>query len=727
MRVHAALVLLLFVLLPDSTPAQDFTALRDSLAGVRDTMALRAALPLKTPRADADALVRAGLLELRLYELTARDERAKRARARFDRARDLAPELAWAHYGWALAMMPEVDRPVGSMELVTLDALNEVLGVDPRSRARRALERAARLDPTLTGAAVLLARLAAETQDRDASVQARTALEHQFAAGGDAAAGLGLVRAATALGDHEAAAAAARQVAARDPRHAAEAHHAAALALFRLPRRTADGVAEYYAGVSGWDEVLSETYYDDIQMLVTEREALLWAGADLAARRAWIREFWQLRAAQGGVSVEERIAEHYRRVADAERFFRRQTRYGAPPQNALSYKKIDTRYDDRGVIYVRHGAPREIVRTVDRGSRGQLVGGMPAFDPEESWIYLDDQGEPVMYNFKQYGSAGHNNYLLVYLLPCGREYVEPRLPYAPQLFKLMMRCNPADVRTLSQSFRKDAYEALRTDSHRPAFVLDMPFHYDVFTFRGAAGATDVVTAISVEGERLSRQPLAGGASEYAVNLRVAVVDTAARTSTQRDTVLRLIAAAPLQGEQRLRAHVAFAVPPTEGAFQRIVLRDAADPARGQVYGRPIVVPDYGAGTLAMSDIVLAAPDSAGAFQRGDVSLSLVPWGAYAGGAFRVFYELYDLTPGGAYTTELRVERAGGGLKRLFRRGTVIQLRFDDVAPEGGVAQQVRDVRTELAPGDYRLRVRITDRTSGRSIEQERRLTITRPS
>ncbi|HSJ14275.1 MAG TPA: GWxTD domain-containing protein [Longimicrobiales bacterium] len=727
MRVLIA-PLLLILLLPLPAAAQDFRALRDSLSGIRDTIALRAALPRRADRNDAAALLRAGLVELRLYELTARRERARRARSHFGRAQEVAPGQAWAHYGWALAMLPEIDRPVRATEIVTLDALNEVLGVDPRSRARRALERAVRLDPGLTDAAALLARLAEETRDRDATVQARTVLERQFAARGDAVAGLGLARAATALGDHEAAAAAARQVAATDPEHAAEAHRAAALALFHLPDRAADAVAEYYAGVTGWDDVLAQLYYRDIELLVSDREELLWVSADLAGRRAWLREFWQLRAALGGVSAAQRIVEHYRRIADADRFFRRATRYGAPPGNALSYEPFHDRYDDRGVIYIRHGAPREVVRSVDRAPRTSRLGrGLPSFDPEESWVYLDDRGRPVMYNFKRYGSEGYDSWLLLYLVPCGRDFVEPRLAFAPQLFKLMTRCDPSDRRTLSQPFRKSAYEALRTDSHRPAFLIDVPFHYDVFTFRGTSGSTDVVTALSVAGERLSAQRLADGGAEYALNLRVAVVDTAARTSARRDTVLRLLTSAPLQGDQRLRAHLALSVPPTPAAIHRTVVHDAADPARGQVYGTPLVVPDYFTGTLAMSDVVLAAPDSAGAFQRGAVSLSLVPWAAYRGGAFRVFYELYELTPGGSYTTELRVERAGGGLSRLFRSSTLIRLRFDEVAPDaGGPVQHVRDVQVELDPGEYRLRLRITDQASGTSIERERRLTIAKP-
>jgi hypothetical protein len=725
MRARFTPVLLLLLLPPLPARAQDFSVVRDSLAGVRDTLALRAALPRDLRGADAATLVRAGLLELRLYELTAERDRAKRSRARFDRARDVAPGVAWGHYGWALAMLPEIGRPVGSMELVTLDALNEVLGVDPRSRARRALETAVRLDPGLTDAAVLLARLAEETRDRQATVQARTVLERQFSAGGGAAAGLGLVQAAAALGDHEAAAATARQVAARDPEHAAAAHHAAARSLFRLPGRTADAVAEYYAGVSTWDELLAEAYYDDLEMLVSEREALLWAGADLAGRRAWIREFWELRAALGGVSAEQRITEHYRRMAAADQHFRRTTRFGAPPTNALSYKLLDDRFDDRGVIFIRHGAPREVIRTVDRArrvGRGEITA--PPFDPEESWIYHDDQGAPVMYNFKRYGSQGYDTYLLVYLLPCSRDFIEPRLEFAPQLFRLMQRCHPSDVRGLSQGFRKRTYEALRTDSHRPSFLLDVPFHYDIFTFRGASGSTDVVTAMSVAGEQLHAQRLADGRAEYALAMRVAVIDTVARTSARRDTVLRLITSAPLEGAQRLRAHLAVSVPPTDGAIQRTVLYDALDTVRGQAYGGPLDVPDYATGSLAMSDVVLAAPDSAGPFQRGGVSLSLVPWAAYQGGAFRIFYELYELTPGGAYTTEVRVERAGGGLLRLFRSGTLIRLRFDEVAPESGSAlQQLRDVRVELDPGDYVLRVRITDQGSGRTVERARQLTI----
>ena len=128
------------------------------------------------------------------------------------------------------------------------------------------------------------------------------------------------------------------------------------------------------------------------------------------------------------------------------------------------------------------------------------------------------------------------------------------------------------------------------------------------------------------------QVLANGGAAYALGVRVAVVDTVARTSARRDTVLRVTADAPLTGDQRLRAHVAVSMPPTPGAIHRAVLQDAFDRQRGQAYGAPLDVPDYAPGTPAMSDLVLAAPDSTGSFVRGDVSLSLVPWGAFPGGA-----------------------------------------------------------------------------------------------
>jgi hypothetical protein len=145
---------------------------------------------------------------------------------------------------------------------------------------------------------------------------------------------------------------------------------------------------------------------------------------------------------------------------------------------------------------------------------------------------------------------------------------------------------------------------------------------------------------------------------------------------------------------------------------------------GMTYGGTVALPDYSGDALMLSDIVLVAPDSAGSFQRGPHSMSLVPTQVFPGGRFNVFYEVYNLPPGAAYRTELRIERVRRGvLPGLFGRSDPLALSFDDLAPEEGADPhyQLRTVTAPLAPGEYVLRVRL--RSGGGEAERTRRFTV----
>jgi hypothetical protein len=177
------------------------------------------------------------------------------------------------------------------------------------------------------------------------------------------------------------------------------------------------------------------------------------------------------------------------------------------------------------------------------------------------------------------------------------------------------------------------------------------------------------------------------------------------------------------------ATLALPVVPGTGLAHRLVVRDAADSTTGGMLGRGLDIPDFHGDSLMLSDVVLAEPGATGSFRRGTVSLQLVPTREYRGGAFNVFYEVYNLAVE-PYSTELLIEREGGGIGRAVKRlfgggGPVVRLRFEGVArPEpDSVVREIRAVESELSPGRYRLRVTVTEGGTGRSASRERPFTV----
>lgn len=710
--------LVAMVVAPFSAAAQapNPHALRDSLAVLTDTAALRRIAHAEAGSRTNLEHLRRGFASLRLYELTHEPAAAERARAAFERARDLAPDDGFADLGLglslvALADVRDADRPT----IVAGRAIAEALGFDARSRARRALERALAAEPALAEAAVALAHVALSTGGTDALRAAYAALSHTTALPGTSAASwLARARLALALGEPADALAAADAALAIGGPVRPEALHARAVALLRSGGRAAEGARAYFDAARALTPATADLMRDEILELTDPAERARFDALPLAERAAFLEAFWDVRAGLAGVPLEDRLAEHHRRLALALALYRRTAKWGAVPLNALLRTRPEARFDDRGLMLVRHGEPLDIVRTGGRD--------MPR---NESWLYRNPAGDPFMVHFIEYDDF--SDYVLIYNVPCASAWLADRVGYDARMNVLHHRCNASSQRGVSYEIRREVYEALATDSNEPAFAVDLDFAYDLHTFRGPAGTTDILLSATMAAASL-RATADGGGVMRALHLSLAVVDTAARAVARGETL------APAD-DDRARAHLLVSAAPAHEAVVRVVARDAGRDGAGGSRGRALSVRDYRGDTLMVSDLLIAAPvemaPDANAWERAGVRLILAPEARFDTGSFRVFAEIYNLASDGRYATELRVERASGGVagavRRLFGGGTPVRLRFDDQATPDpdGVVRVLHDVRADLPPGRYLLTLRVT-LPDGRAVERVRPLRIDDP-
>lgn len=704
-----------------SPAAFDTRAFKDSLDRITDRRIIREIELTGEKTNTASSLTASGFAALRSFDMSRLSDDAKRARRNFERARDIDEASPWPLYGWALAVLTQVkpDDDTGRFGFAGDDRLMESLGLDPRSRARRALQKAVAIDASFTEAAQLLARLAIETRDRSATTQATTALvKLAETRPDDPAPRLALALAANATGDVETAAAAAKAAAALSiGAGAAAAHHQAARALLRMEGRADEGAREYFDGLRNLSRNEAATYFAELKGIATKSEMAELETLPLVRAQSWIQTFWEMHAALSAVPVSHRLASHYARLPHAEKFFLRRQKYGAPSSNALLLQRPESPFDDRGVVYLRHGEPDDIISTRST----------------QSWVYMNEGGSPIMYHFtdgQAEGIKGFGDWYLMYDLPCDSDFMAARAVYDKRLATLIYRCDVLSARDVSARVRRDVNEGLRTDVDDIGFAQPLAATYDIYSFRGDKGWTDVVATVGVQAARMRPQNLANGDRRYAVKTSLIVVDTATRAVARKDTVIEARAMDAASRGSIVLGNLMLTAYPAAGMLHRVVVADAYVPTRGQLYGGPLNVADYSGGNLMMSDIVLAAPEVEGAFVRGAVSLTLVPWQAFPQGAFRVFYELYNVSPGHPYTTELRVENVSKGVRGaiggLLGRKPAVSLRFDDVAPATGtLIQQVRDAKADLSPGEYRLTVTITDQRTGQKISRVRPVTVTK--
>src|SRR3989442_6171547 len=162
------LVVLLALSLPPSTrlSAQSpedratIAALRDSLAGVTDSLSLRhleaATIQVAKQQRD-DPLIhcRLGFIAYRLGELTNAKSHYDDAAGEFEWAGELRPDWPYAWYGLGLAELAQ-----GEHAVIAIENLRQQLGKDYLTKAARALARAAQADPSFAQASIDLANAA---------------------------------------------------------------------------------------------------------------------------------------------------------------------------------------------------------------------------------------------------------------------------------------------------------------------------------------------------------------------------------------------------------------------------------------------------------------------------------------------------------------------------------------------------------------------------------------
>ena len=315
----------LLLVLAAEAPAQTITdvdAYRAGLAKETDANALRRReAALKTPaRTDREAMLERGLVLMRLYEMNGVDKDISQARSDLERGADRNPGDARLNYAYGLSNAighgVRVWSPFGVLNgMVVGQSVAEIIKRDPVSKAKNSFKKALAADPLLKGAALGLAALSLDGRDKDNLQVAAKALRHikdQNQGGAEIATALSEVEAA--LGNLDAASSAA--TAAVDMEAASSsALRAQAAALLRQAERMDEGARSYFEGVEHLDAEAANQYFEDVLPIANDRERAQWTSADINSRKEWLKRFWDVRAASGGVTVAERMGEHYTRLA----------------------------------------------------------------------------------------------------------------------------------------------------------------------------------------------------------------------------------------------------------------------------------------------------------------------------------------------------------------------------------------------------------------------------
>ncbi|MFQ5890168.1 MAG: GWxTD domain-containing protein [Gemmatimonadota bacterium] len=519
-----------------------------------------------------------------------------------------------------------------------------------------------------------------------------------------------------------------------------------------LAKHPALGEEAYWKGCEVADDAGSLEYWLDIGPLATPDEADEWdrfrtLPSNQRDLCAFLRVFWSERALASTVTVGQRISQHYERLRYALDNYTRRSGKKGPTFSTEMGRPRNATFDDRGLIYLRMGEPDRKTGFAGGGSGPSAVAGPECFEPNESWAYDYPDGTRVYHfttgnglddwwlvdNLAEVYRCGTPNGTLV-LSPLGEGRLAPIALSAPVVLgDLYASRGGLDTRYYQMGFRSrqssflalqllqeerhwthaDAEFAIRDVPERPAVDMEPRLLFEALQYRATSPTSTRVWLNGViEAEKLLADPLEDGRFRYRVDAVWAVLDEDAEFRRLRSE-FETITDHRLDRDESIPVRMVTALRPGRYRYT-VAVRDAQDRTRAGVHAGnylrdALIVRDFAGDRPLLSDIAVAA-DSGGTWSPGGgIFLRLTPAHATGpDGIAYVYYEAYNLTPGGDYVTRVRLEPK--------RDGAPFELTFPGEAQFGGAATR-RYLRLDLRgtePGAYRMSVTVEDRDSGLS-------------
>ena len=494
----------------------------------------------------------------------------------------------------------------------------------------------------------------------------------------------------------------------------------AALELGRLRLATlgAAGDSLYYSAAATHDGWVVKQLRSDLALIADSTELRAFDSLPATVRPSWLRSFWEQRDLESLHPRGARLREHYRRIGVARERFRI---LSYPRQYELNELWInrDAEYDDRGLVYIRHGEPDTTVAAVRTGAcpnaswlyrrtDGNLIFHFVARQNPDDWRLVETLANVAGQNgatttLRQAGSARSCG--MIDDLLESRRFLDP---IYVQLTGNQSRMNWE--RELALTTRSRGV-GTTTDSDLLHFRSGLNSAWHAYGLLGSGpGMGRALVVASIPATTLipiSQEPLAYG-------FRMRLVARSGARSVELDSVRHLgVHQAPEPGQM-----VTFTteVPLRPGSWSvAMALHQQADSAGEVLRDSVVPVPDGAGGSLALSDIVLGAEAGGKPWVAPDGPFALSATGSYMQGErLPIYYEISGAKAGSEIQSEITLVRDDG-------KGRSV-IRFTERV-DAAIARVRREVNTSKSkPGRYSLAVRIST-PDGRRAERETTLMV----
>ena len=612
---------------------------------------------------------------------------------------------------------------LGRMQYRRAEPLNmgPRLGFGDLENAIIAFQRALAVDPSLSRAAVHLAESAEAYRDTTVLGSTLPFLRRADSAtgGADTAIALWRARIEREYGDPDSAVGAMERYLSHGGSRALGSLELARSLFAREPStgtRRERGDSLYFLAVSSLDSTTAAAIRYDLRLIAPDSVLAEFDASVGKARATVVRRFWRWRDNQELRPDGERLREHYRRLAYVRRHFRigAVRRYYAPID---AYYSPRSEFDDRGIVFLRHGPPK-------------LRRNAPMFglNGNESWRYDEADGYRLFHfstgGVGNFGGDIHDYHLVESLLDLkGKRdtpfdvWVGSREEFS-DLYRCMLSCGPLAAGRAALQERRVGRASITvgtsTDSYVRRYAHTIAAGVQPFAVGRDAGGTMTHLVFAVPTAELRALGARG------LRLRFRAFSADERIGADVDTVVYWRAP---EGVEKRWLLARLAVPVASGRWRYAVALELDDTTGASLQSGDLDIPATDGSVLALSDLVVGAAGEG------------LPWVAAPGdtayfspfplhrrsSALHAYYELYGANPGAEYRTQLTLTRLrSNGTGEIG--GNRVRVSFAEPATEA-IVRSRRSLDTRRLPeGAYRLQVRVTG-PRGDSVERSRTVQI----
>lgn len=464
------------------------------------------------------------------------------------------------------------------------------------------------------------------------------------------------------------------------------------------------------------DSLDAQLMYEDVKYVVTVEEMDAFSKLETPeAYREFFRKVWVSRDPTPAVSPNVRLAEHYRRILYAERYYIydgfRTWFYDPDQGDNIPYPstvELNDRFNDPGLIYIRHGRPSDTQK----------------FSMAEVWHYWKtDAFDKMLFNFVATPSSMGSNWRLVESLSGSGNYGR-RLRWENE--------------KLRREVRRSVETALQTDRHTwEEDVDDLDYESYLAYFKGERGRGDVELYYGMPFKALKKDfrqmPDTAAIYEYGLALH----DMQWNRYENLTGYVRKSHVERSRYQDRSFGVLRFSADPDSG-HAAFFLRPSRDNLLGG-WKQDLRIPEFSETELDMSSVVPA--HAIRADLEGSHGFNLRGIQAVPNPSLRfsrrdpvhIYFELYNLTPDERGTTSFEVSY---GLTRLKRKGIKRLLRIFGSGEKPATTVTVErvgdtpDTRESLAldlnkagSGEFLLKVTVRDIHAGTERENSVELVL----